>query len=146
MPALSYCSGIMIWREKERSWIRVVQMDSLRGLLGIRKIDKVPNTRIRQLCRVTRGIGEKIDEGVLRWFEHMERMENDRIAKRVYVGECVVSRSVGRPRKRWIDKVKDCLKKRGLGVRQARRMVHERSVRRGFVRENAWGIPREMNP
>ena len=40
---------------------------------------------------------------------HVERMENDRIAKRVYVGGCAGSRSVGRPWKRWIDTVKDCL-------------------------------------
>ena len=53
----------------------------------------------------------------------MEIMENDRIAKRVYVGECAGSHSVGRPRKRWIDTVKDCLRKRGLYVRQARRML-----------------------
>ena len=71
-----------------------------------------------------KGVDEKIDEGVLRWFGHVERMENDRIAKRVYVGECAGSRSVGRPRKRWIDTVKDCLKKRRLDVRQARKMVH----------------------
>ena len=50
----------------------------------------------------------------------MERMENDRIAKRVYVGECAGSRSVGRSRKRWIDTVKDCLKKRGLHVRPSK--------------------------
>ena len=63
---------------------------------------------------MTKGVDEKIDEGVLRWFGHVERMENDRIAKRVYVGECAGSRSVGRPRKRWIDTVKECLRKRGL--------------------------------
>ena len=34
-------------------------------------------------------------------------MENDRIAKRVYVGECAGSRSVGRPRNWWIDIVED---------------------------------------
>ena len=55
-------------------------------------------------------------------------MENDRIAKRVYVGECAGSCSVGRPRKRWIDTVKECLKKRGLDVRQARKMVHDKIV------------------
>ena len=33
--------------------------------------------------------------------------ENDRIAKRVYVGECAGSRSVGRPQKRWIDIVNE---------------------------------------
>ena len=31
----------------------------------------------------------------------MERVERDRIAKRVYVGECAGSRSVGMSRKRW---------------------------------------------
>ena len=42
----------------------------------------------------------------------MERMENDRIAMRVYVRECAGSRSVGRLRKRWTDTVKECLKKK----------------------------------
>ena len=30
--------------------------------------------------------------------------------------------------------------------RQARRIVHDGSVWRGFVRENAWGVARGMNP
>ena len=87
--------------------------------------------------RSDEGVNEKIDEGVLRRFGHVERMENDRIAKMAYVGECASSRSMGRPRKGWIDTMKDCLKKRGLDVRQARRMVHDRSFWRGFVRTNA---------
>ena len=55
-------------------------------------------------------------------------MENDKITKRVYVRECAGSCSVHRPRKRWIDTVKDCLKKRGMDVKQARIIVHDRSV------------------
>ena len=70
---------------------------------------------------------ERIDEGILRWLGHVERMENDRIAKKVYVGECADSRSVGRSRKIWIDTVKDCLRKRGLDVRPTRRMVQDKS-------------------
>ena len=38
----------------------------------------------------------------------MERMENDRFAKRVHVGVCAGLRLVGRPRKKWINTVKDC--------------------------------------
>ena len=38
-------------------------------------------------------------------------MCNGNIVKRVHVGECMGSRSIGRPRKRWIDSVSDCLKK-----------------------------------
>ena len=36
-------------------------------------------------------------------------MLRDRIAKRVYVGECACTHSVGRPQKRWIDTVKEYL-------------------------------------
>ena len=61
---------------------------------------RVLNGWIRELCGVKRGLDGRIDEGVLRWFGHVERLERDRIAKRVYVGECAGSRSVGRPRKR----------------------------------------------
>ena len=95
-------------------------------------MDKVPDARIRQLCGMTKGVNEKINEGVLRWFGHVEKMENDRIANRIYVEECTGSRSVGRPRKRLIDAVKGYLKKRGLDVSQARIMVHDRSVCRGL--------------
>ena len=53
----------------------------------------------------------------------MERVERDKIAKRVSVRECAGSRSAGRPRKRWVDTVKECLEKRGLDVKQARIVV-----------------------
>ena len=95
-------------------------------------MDKAPNARIKELCEVTKGMGEKNDD-VLRWFGHVERMENDKIAKWVYVGKCAGIRSVGRPRKRWIDTVKNCLKKRGL--------VHDKSVWRGFVRGMHGALP-----
>ena len=61
MPVLTNGSEIMIWREKERFRIKTVQMDNLRGLLGIRGMDKVPNAGIRQLCRVRKDVDEKID-------------------------------------------------------------------------------------
>ena len=40
---------------------------------------------------------------------------HDRIAKRFYVREFAGSHSVARPRKRWIDTMKECLRKR-IGV------------------------------
>ena len=98
-------------------FLRMV-VDNLRGLLGIRRMDKVPNARIRQLCEVRKAEDEKNDEGILPWFNHVERMKNDRIAKRVYIGEYAGTHSVGKLRKRWIDTVKDCLKKRGLASKE----------------------------
>ena len=84
-------------------------MDNLRGLLGIRRMDRVLNALIRELCGVTKGVDEKgltkvFSDGSGMW----KKKENDRIAKRVFVGECAGSHSVSRPWKRWIDTVKEC--------------------------------------
>ena len=89
-----------------------MQIDNLRRLLGIRRMDRVPNAHIREFCGVKKGLDERINEGVLWWFGHVERMENDRSAKRNYVGECAGSRLVGRPRKRWIDTVNGLFKEK----------------------------------
>ena len=54
MPVLMYGNETMIWKKKERSRVRAVQMDNLWGLLGIRRMDKVPNARIKELYKVTK--------------------------------------------------------------------------------------------
>ena len=97
-------------------------------------MDRVPNARLRELCGVE-GLDERIDEGMLQWFSHVERMERDRIAKRVYVGECAGSSSVGWLQKTWIDTMKDCLKKKNLDVRLARRMIQD-EIEWWFLRGN----------
>ena len=38
----------MIWRKKERA----VEMDSIRDLMGIRRMDGVLNAKIREICIV----------------------------------------------------------------------------------------------
>ena len=48
MPVLMYSSKAIIWKEKERSRIRAVQMDNHRDLLGIKRMDKVLNAWIRE--------------------------------------------------------------------------------------------------
>ena len=83
-------------------------MDNLRGLLGIRRMNRILNAQIRELCRVKKGLDEKIDESMFWLFSHVERLERGRVAKGVYVVECAGSHSVGWPQKRWIDTMKKC--------------------------------------
>ena len=47
-------------------------------------------------------------------------MKNDKIAKRVYVGECAGSCSMGKPWKRWIDTMKDCLEEELFGCQASK--------------------------
>ena len=75
-------------------------MDNLKRFLGIRRMNRVSNSRIREFCGVMKEVYERIDKGVLRWFGHVERMGKDEIAKTVYVRECTGIRSICRPRKR----------------------------------------------
>ena len=60
--------------------------------------------------------------------------------------ENVLEVSVGRLWKRCIGTVKDCLSKRCLDFRQARRMVQDRSEWWEFVRRNTLDIASGMNP
>ena len=62
-------------------------MGNLRGLFGIKRIDRMPNAQMRELCGVKKRVDERNDESVLQWFGHIQRM--------VYVGECKGSRLVG---------------------------------------------------
>ena len=48
VPVFMYDSEIILWRE-EKSRVRSVQMDNLRGFLGIGRMNKVPNAQIREL-------------------------------------------------------------------------------------------------
>ena len=61
---LMYANERMILKEREISRIKAVQRDNLRGLLGIRRMDKVVSARIRELYGVTKGLDEKNDKGV----------------------------------------------------------------------------------
>ena len=61
VPFRTYGSETMLWMEKEISRIRAVQMDNLRGLLDIRRKDRILNACIRELC----GVKKVLDECVV---------------------------------------------------------------------------------
>ena len=49
LPVLMYSSETMLWKEKERSRNRAVQVDNLRGLQGFREMDRALIAWIREL-------------------------------------------------------------------------------------------------
>ena len=49
-PVLMCGFETIIWKEKSRSRIRVVEMDKFGGLLRIKRMDKVLNARMREFC------------------------------------------------------------------------------------------------
>ena len=77
-PVPMYGSKTMLLKEKEKCRIRAVQMEKLRSLPDIRRMDKLLNPGIRELCGVTKELmkvfsgGSAMERewriiGILRW-------------------------------------------------------------------------------
>jgi len=64
---------------------------------------------------------------------HLERMEEDRMPKKIFTQELEVTRRRGRPRKGWREEVERDLQV--LGVRRLRELVIDRDKWRGIVRQ-----------
>ena len=73
--------------EKVRSRIRAVQMDNLRSSLSIRRVNKIPNARVRELVGVKRGMDERTDKSVFWWVGPIKRMGNSRTIKSIFKEE-----------------------------------------------------------
>jgi hypothetical protein len=56
----------------------------------------------------------KYENGVLRWFGHVERMGDERIAKQVLNGSLEGVRGRGRPKDEWLCVVDKCLKSKNI--------------------------------
>jgi hypothetical protein len=66
------------------------------------------------------------------WLGHLERMEEDRMPKKVFTQEMEETRRRGRPRKRWREVERDL---QMLGVRRWRELVIDKEKWRGIVRQ-----------
>ena len=133
-PSLLYGSEAWTLKLHERKRIEAVEMNCLRNICGLRRIDRVPNVEIRRRCGKNVSVGQRIDQGLLRWFGHVERMGDDRLAKRVYDSNVRGMRRRGRPRKCWIDGVNETLERKGLTIEEAKVSVQDRSEWRCICR------------
>ena len=64
---------------------------------------------------------------------HLERMEEDRMPRKIFTEELEGSRGRGRPRKRWKEEVERYIQV--LGVRRWRELVMDRKKWKDFVRQ-----------
>ena len=70
---------------------------------------------------------------MLKWFGRVERMESERMTKRVYVSEVEGNRGRGRPPFRWRDGVRRACAEREMGLEEARRVCMDRDAWRSVT-------------
>ena len=62
----------------------------------------VRNEELRKRAGIERELKSRADQRVLRWFGHVERMKEYRMARRVLMAELSGGRVRGRPRAGWM--------------------------------------------
>ena len=73
-----------------------------------------------------RELASTADQRVLRWFGHVERMDEYPMARWVLMAEVSGGRVRGRPRLGWMNGVKVALGNRGMPVEAARQCAKDR--------------------
>ena len=106
--------------------VNVLEMNCLRSLVRVSRMDRVRNEEMRRRIRIKRELASRADQRVLRWFGHVERMYEYRMARRVLMAEVSGGRVRRRPRLGWMDGVKVPLGNRGMTVEAARQCANDR--------------------
>ena len=96
-------------------------------------MDRVRNEDVRRRAGIEKELASRADQRVLRWFGHVKRMDEYRLARRVLMAEVSGGRVRGRPRLGWMDGVKVALGNREMTVEAARQCAKDRKSWRARV-------------
>ena len=102
-------------------------------MAGVSRLDKVGNEVVRARTGVRRELAARVDMNVLRWFGNVERMNNERLLKKVMNAEVGGRSARGRPSFGWMDGVKRALNDRRMDVREASECARDRNEWRMIV-------------
>ena len=86
--------------------MEVAELKMLRFSLGVTRMDKIRNEYIRGTAQVGK-FGEKTREARLRWYGHLRRKDDGYIGRRMLRMELPGKRKRGRPKRRFMDVVKE---------------------------------------
>src|SRR5215469_8771565 len=132
VPKVMYGSEAWSLNAKKRNDLEVFEMKSLRSMCGVSIRDRVRNVRIRKRCGWERDLLSRFEENVLKWYRHVMRRGEDSLVGRVAVGSVEENRGRGRPKRRWMDGVREALERRGI-TGDGRELVGDRREGRGVV-------------
>ena len=127
--------GAEAWgmRSAERKKVNVLEMKCLRSLVGVSRMDGARNEEVHRRAEIERELVSRADQRVLRWFGHVERMDEYRMARKVLMAKVSGGWVRGRPRLGLMNGVKVALGNRGMMVEAVRQCTKERKVWRALV-------------
>jgi len=112
-PAMTFGLETLALTKKQTEELETAEMSMLRFSLGVTRLDKIRNTRIRGTAHTDK-ISEKLREARLRWYGHVMRREEDHVGKRMLKLKPPGKRSRGRPARRYMDGIKEDMEITGV--------------------------------
>ena len=104
-PAMMFGLETLSTTKSHVDELETAEMSMLRFSLGVTRLDKIRNERIRGTVHIEK-ISEKVREARLRWFGHVMRRENY-LGKKLLEFEISGRRRRGRPARKYLDVVKE---------------------------------------
>ncbi|XP_066953239.1 uncharacterized protein [Macrobrachium rosenbergii] len=89
------------------------EMQMLRWMCGVTKMDRIKNERIRGTTKVVE-LSKKAQERRLQWHGHVMRRDESYVGRRVMQMEVPGRRVRGRPERRWMDVVREDIRDKQL--------------------------------
>jgi hypothetical protein len=120
----------------EEQAVLIFERKIFRRIYGAKYEDREwKSRRNRELEKMSKGenIVKWIKGQMMSWLGHLERIEENRMPKKIFTQELEGTRRRGRPRKGWREEVERDLQV--LGVRRWRELVIDRAKWRGIVRQ-----------
>ena len=102
-------------------------------MTGVSRLDTVRNEVVRSRTGVRRELAARVYMNVLRWFGHVERMDNERLLKKVMNVKVDGRSARGMPRFGWMDGIKRALNDRRMDIREASKRTRNRKEWRMIV-------------
>ena len=86
-PMALYGAEAWSMRSAKSRKVNVLVMKCLKSLVGVSRMDRFRNEEMRRRAGIERELASTADQRVLRWFGHVERMDENRMARRVLMAE-----------------------------------------------------------
>ena len=120
-------------RSAEKRQVNVFEMKCLRSLVGVSRMDVDRNKEVHRRAGIERELASRADQRISRWFGHVVRIDDYRMARRVLMTEVSGVWVQGRPRLGSMDGVKVALGNRRMMVEAERQCAKYRKERRALV-------------
>jgi hypothetical protein len=112
--------GSETWRltENNKRRVQATEMDALRRPSRISRKDRIRNVTIRKEIGLEETIIKETEQNQLTWYGHVQRMAEERLPKIALKWMPKQKRARGRPKKFWLEGIKNAKNERNLNEGQ----------------------------